>query len=384
VDFALTEEQVLFRRQIIDFARKRLNEGVIARDEASAFDRDGFLACAELGLLGLPVPEQYGGLGLDVVSCMVAMEALGYGADDQGLAFAINTQLWTCELPILKFGTEAQKQRYLPKLVTGELIGGHATSEPGSGSDAFAMQTKAVEDGEHWVLNGSKTFITNAPIADVLIIFASTATGEKRGFGGGLSAFLVDMDTPGVSVGKPLHKLGLRTSPTAEVTLEDVRVPATAMLGKKGGGAAIFNAEMEWERSCLFACHLGAMERQLERCVTYAQERVQFGQPIGNYQAVSHRVANMKLRIELARPMLYKVGWLKDRGERAVLEAAIAKLYVSEAYVQSSLDAVAIHGGYGYMAEYEMERMLRDSVGSVLYSGTSDIQRNLIARWLGL
>lgn len=382
MDFALSEEQELFHKNIVDFARTTLNEGVIARDEAGTFDRAGFMACAEQGLLGLPVPEAYGGLGLDVVSCMVAMEALGYGADDQGLAFAVNTQLWTCELPILHFGTEEQKQRYLPKLVTGEIIGGHATSEPDSGSDAFAMQTKAVQDGEHWVINGSKTFITNAPIADVLIIFAST--GEKRGFGGGLSAFLVDMHTPGVTVGKPLKKLGLRTSPTAEVTLEEVRVPASAMLGKKGGGAAIFNSEMEWERSCLFACHLGAMQRQLDTCVTYAKERKQFGEPIGNFQAISHRIANMKLRIEMARPMLYKVGWLKDQGKRAVLESSIAKLYVSEAYVQSSLDAVAIHGGYGYMNEYEMERMLRDSVGSILYSGTSDIQRNLIARWLGL
>ena len=382
MDFSLTEDQTLFYRQIVEFAQRRLNRGVIERDEAHAFDREGFAACAELGLLGLPVPEAYGGLGLDVISCMVAMEALGFGADDQGLAFAINTQLWTCELPILKFGTDDQKQRYLPKLVTGELIGGHATSEPQSGSDAFAMQTKAVLDGDEWVITGSKTFISNAPIADVLIIFAST--GEKRGFGGGLTAFLVDMDTPGVSVGKPLTKMGLRTCPTAEVMLDEVRVPDTARLGRKGGGSAIFNAEMEWERSCLFACHLGTMVRQLDKCVTYAKDRKQFGEPIGNFQAVSHRIANMKLRIEMARPMLYKVGWLKEQGKRAVMEAAIAKLYVSEAYVQSSLDAVAIHGGYGYMTEYEMERILRDSIGSVLYSGTSDIQRNLIARWLGL
>ncbi|MEQ9497841.1 MAG: acyl-CoA dehydrogenase family protein [Deltaproteobacteria bacterium] len=382
MDFALTEEQTLFRSQIVEFARQRLNGGVVERDAKHEFDRDGFFACGEMGLLGLAVPEQYGGLGLGCVSSMVAMEALGYGADDQGLAFVVNTQLWTCEMPILKFGTDDQKDKYLPRLVTGEIIGGHATTEPNSGSDAFAMQTKAEQDGDDWVINGSKTFITNAPIADVLIIF--TSTGEKRGFGGGITAFLVDTDTAGVTIGRPLDKLGLRTSPTAEVTLEDVRVPASAMLGKKGGGAAIFSSEMEWERSCLFACHLGAMERQLEKCVEYARDRKQFGQSIGKFQAVSHRIANMKMRIEVGRQMLYKVGWLKDSGKRAVLEAAIAKLYVSEAYVQSSMDAVAIHGGYGFMAEYEMERMLRDSVGSVLYSGTSDIQRNIISRWIGL
>lgn len=382
MDFALTPEQELFRSQIVDFARQRLNRGVVERDANGEFDREGFLACGEMGLLGLPVPERYGGLGLDVVSCMVAMEALGYGAQDQGLAFVVNTQLWTCELPILHFGSEEQKERYLPRLSTGEIIGGHATSEPNSGSDAFAMQTRAEPADDAWVINGTKTFITNAPIADVLIIFAST--GQERGFGGGISAFLVETNTPGVTIGRPLHKMGLRTSPMSEVTLEDVRVPTSAMLGKKGAGAAIFSSEMEWERSCLFACHLGAMERQLEKCIQYAQDRKQFGQPIGKFQSVSNRIADMKMRIEVGRQTLYKVGWLKDQGKRAVLEAAIAKLFVSEAYVRSSLDAVAIHGGYGYMAEYEVERMLRDSVGSVLYSGTSDIQRNIIARWLGL
>ncbi|MCK6548998.1 acyl-CoA dehydrogenase family protein [Myxococcota bacterium] len=383
MDFALTPDQQLFRREIVELARRRLNHGVHERDERRELDREGFLAIAEMGILAMPLPERYGGLGLDVTSCVVAMEALGYAAEDQGLAFVVNTQLWTCELPILHFGTEAQKDTWLPRLARGEVIGGHATTEPGAGSDAMSLATRAELRGDRWVLNGTKTFITNAPIADVLIVFASTGE-QKRGFGGGLTAFLVPTDRAGVSVGKPLKKLGLRTAPMAEVTFEDVELDPSEMLGKKGGGAAIFSSEMEWERSCLFACHLGAMERQLERCVTYAQERTQFGQAIGRFQAISHRIANMKVRVELGRQMLYKVAWLKDRGERAVLEAAIAKLYVSEAYVQSSLDAVAIHGGYGYMAEYDVERMLRDSIGSVLYSGTSDIQRNLIARWLGL
>lgn len=382
MDFALTDEQELFRSQIISFARERLNVGVADRDERRAFDRPGFLACAEMGLLGLPVPESYGGLGLDVISCMVAMEALGYAAEDQGLAFAVCTQLWTCEVPILHFGSEAQKAHYLPRLVTGEIIGGHAATEPNSGSDAFAMETRAEPHNGGWLLNGTKTFVTNAPIADVLIVFAST--GASRGFGGGITAFLVDTKKKGISIGSPLHKMGLRTSPMAEVVLEDVALDDSEMLGKKGGGAAIFSSEMEWERSCLFSCHLGAMERQLERSIRYAGERVQFGQAIGKFQSVSNRIANMKMRIEVGRQILYKVGWLKQQGKRAVLDAAIAKLYVSEAYVQSSLDAVAIHGGYGYMTEYDMERMLRDSVGSVLYSGTSDIQRNIITRWLGL
>lgn len=384
MDFSLTEDQQVFRTQIIDFARKRLNAGVIERDEAAAFDRDGWQACAEMGLLGLPVPEVYGGLGLDVTSSMLAMEALGYGAHDQGLPFAINTQLWTCEVPILTFGTEAQKARYLPRLVTGEIVGGHASSEPNAGSDVFSMATRAEKlDDDTWKLSGTKTFVSNGPIADVLIVFAKTS--QARGFGAGITAFLIEpKTTAGVTVSPPIHKMGLRSSPMGELALDEVLVQDSQRLGKVGAGQAVFSSEMEWERSCLFACHLGAMERQLEKCIEHAKDRKQFGQTIGSFQAVSHRIANMKLRIEVARPLLYKVAWLKDRGERAVMEAAIAKLYVSEAYVQSSLDAVAIFGGYGFCTEYEVERMLRDSVGSVLYSGTSDIQRNLIARFLGL
>ncbi len=384
MDFSLSDEEKLLYDQVVQFARARLNEGVQERDAESRFDREGFLACGEMGLLGLPVPEEYGGSDLGVVSSMVAMEALGHGAADQGLAFAVNTQLWTCEVPILHFGSDEQKQKYLPRLTTGEIIGGHATTEPGSGSDAFAMATRGVQDGDDWIIDGSKTFVTNAPIADVLIIFASTSERKSRGFGGGITAFLIDTHEKGVEIGPPIHKMGLRTSPMAEVRLDSVRVPASSILGRKNQGAAIFSSEMEWERSCLFACHLGAMVRQLEQCVQYAKDRKQFGQQIGKFQAVAHKIAEMKMRIEVARPLLYKVGWLKDQDKRAVLEAAIAKLYVSEAYVASSLDAVRIHGGYGYTAEYDMERMLRDAVGGLLYSGTSDIQRNIISRWLGL
>ena len=376
------EEHRLLRDQIIEFAKNRLHKDVVTLDREHQFDREGFLALGEMGLLGLPIPEAYGGSNAGVVTSMVAMEALGYASKDQGLAFAANTQLWTSALPILKFGTESQRRKYLPKLAEGTLIGGHASTEPEAGSDVFSMRTKAEKRDATWIVNGSKTFVTNGPIADVLIIFAST--GESRGFGGGLTAFLVDTDTPGLTRGRPLAKMGLRTAPICELTLEDVRLNEDQILGKKGAGAAIFSSEMEAERSCLFACHLGAMERQLEQVIEHAKNRKQFGSTIGNFQAVSHRIANMKMRIEIARPYLYRVGELKDKNKRATLEASIAKLFVSEAYVQSSLDAVVTLGGYGYMAEYEVERMLRDAVGSMIYSGTSDIQRNIIARWLGV
>lgn len=383
MDFALTPDQTQLRAQIIEFARRRLNTGVRERDHAAEFDRAGFAACAEMGLCGLSIPETYGGLGLDCTSAMIAMEALGYGAEDQGLAFAINTQMWTCAVPVLRFGTDAQKDRWLARLVRGEVIGGHASTEPDAGSDVFAMSTRAEKiDGDRWKLTGSKTFVSNGPIADVLIVFAKT--GEKKGFGAGITGFLVDTTTPGMVRGKPIEKMGLKTSPICELHLDDVIVHDSDRLGKVGGGQAVFSSEMEWERSCLFACHLGVMERQLEKSIAHAQARHQFGQVIGSFQAVSHRIAEMKVRIEVGRQMLYKVAWLKDTNQRAVLEAAIAKLYVSEAYVASSLDAVRVFGGYGYTAEYDVERMLRDAVGSVLYSGTSDIQRNIIARWMGL
>lgn len=383
MDFSLTPDQQQLRAQVIEFARRRLNTRVRERDHAAEFDREGFRACGEMGLLGLPITDTYGGLGLDCTSSMIAMEALGYGSEDQGLAFAVNTQLWTCAVPILRFGSDAQKDRWLHRLVRGDAIGGHASTEPEAGSDVFAMATRAerLDDGR-WKLSGSKTFVSNGPIADVLIVFAKT--GEKKGFGAGITAFLVDTTTPGMVRGKPIEKMGLKTSPICELHVDDVIVEDDDRLGRVGGGQAVFGSEMEWERSCLFACHLGAMERQLERVIAHAQARQQFGQVIGQFQAVSHRIAEMKVRIEVGRQMLYKVAWLKDTSQRAVLESAIAKLYVSEAYVASSLDAVRVFGGYGYTAEYDVERMLRDAVGSVLYSGTSDIQRNIIARWLGL
>jgi len=306
---------------------------------------------------------------------------LGYACKDSGLLFAINSHIWTCENPIWKFGTEQQKKRYLPDLCRGKRIGGHAMTEPDSGSDAFNMKTGAVKKGDRYILNGSKMFITNAPIADLLLVFA--ATDKTKGFAG-ISAFLVEKGFPGFSVGKPLDMMGLRTSPIGEVVLEDCEVPEENLLGKEGGAAAIFNSEMEWERSCLFATHLGAMESELEGCVQYAKERHQFGSPIGKFQSVSHKIADMKVRIELSRLILYKVATMKARGQRAPIESAIAKLFISESYVATSLDALQIHGAYGYTTEFDIERNLRDSIAGKIYSGTSEIQRNIIASFLGL
>jgi alkylation response protein AidB-like acyl-CoA dehydrogenase len=254
-------------------------------------------------------------------------------------------------------------------------------SEPGSGSDAFALSTTVAKNGSGWVLNGSKTFVTNAPVADLFIVFATT--DRKKGWAG-LSAFLVDRDTPGLSIGRPMAKMGLKTSPMGELFFDDCKLPADSLLGAPGAGMPIFNSSMEWERSCILASTVGATQRALERCIEYAREREQFGQPIGSFQAVSHKIVDMKVRVETARCFLYRLGWLMAQGKATPLDSALVKLYLSESFVSTSLDAVQIHGGYGYMAEYELERELRDAVGSRIYSGTSEIQRNVAAAHLGL
>jgi len=311
----------------------------------------------------------------------MTMEGLGYGCHDSGLLFALNTHIWTCEVPIMNYGSREQKERYLPKLCDGTLIGGHAITEADSGSDAFSMRTTARKEGDYYLLNGTKMFITNAPVADILLIFAMT--NRAMSFAG-VSAFIVEKGTPGFSVGKTIEKLGLKGSPLSEVVLEDCKVPAENLLGREGGGAAIFNSEMEWERSCLFATHLGAMERLIEETILYARQRKQFGSTIGSFQGISHKIADMKVRLELSKLMLYKVAVLKGQGRRAQLESAIAKLFISENYVQTCLDSLQIHGAYGYTTEFPVEMDLRDSLAGKIYSGSSEIQRNIIASYLGL
>jgi alkylation response protein AidB-like acyl-CoA dehydrogenase len=381
LDFAWTDEQLAYRKSVIQFAQKELNYDVIKADLAEEFSWAGWKKCAEFGIHGLPVPEEYGGSGADILTTVAGMEALGYGCRDNGLIFSINAHMWTSEIPLLMFGTDEQKKRYLPKLVSGEMVGAHAITEPMSGSDAFSLRTKAERRGDCYVLNGSKTFITNADNADLLIVFANV--DPSRG-AAGISAFIIEKGTPGLSVSRKLQKMGLRTSPTCEVTLADCAVPAANILGKEGSGPAIFTASMEWERICIMGSKLGAMQRLLETSIRYAGERRQFGEPIGKFSAVSDRIAEMDVRLEAGRLLLYKAAWLKKSGRHPLREAAIAKLFVSEAFVQSCLDAVKVHGGYGYMTEYQIERELRDAVAGTIYSGTSDIQRKIIAGFHGL
>jgi alkylation response protein AidB-like acyl-CoA dehydrogenase len=366
---------------VIAFAQHELNDELDQRDHAASFSREAWLKCARIDLLGLPVPAEYGGLGVGATTIAAALEGLGYGCADNGLIFSLNAQMWACELPLVHFGTEPQKARYLPGLCDGSLIAAHGMTEPGSGSDAFSLQTTATAVDGGWLLNGSKAFVTNAPESDLFIVFAST--NRALGFAG-LCAFLVDRDAAGLTVGRPYSKMGLRTSHLSDLFFSDCLVTPDALLGADGAGMAIFNTSMRWERSLILAAAVGTMRRQLERCVHYARERVQFGQPIGGFQAISHKIADMKLRLETAHLMLYRMAGLLDGGGATDLDASLTKLHLSECLVQSSLDAVHIHGGYGYVTETGLERDVRDALGGQIYSGTSDMQRNVIARHLGL
>ena len=382
MDFSLSEEQQLLRETIVRFSQKELNKDVNGRDREHRFPRELWLKCGEMRLQGLPVPEKYGGSGLDPLTTAIALEGLGYGCKDGGLVFSICAHLLSCVVPLWRHGTEEQKSRFLPALCDGSLIGVHAMTEPNSGSDAFALSTKAERHGDGYRINGSKTFISNGPVADVVIVFAMT--DAKKGYHGGVSAFIVEKGAPGFRSSQPFDKMGIRTAPLGELIFEDVDVAQDAVLGGIGAGSAIFTHAMDWERTCLFASHVGAMERLLDIVLKYARTRTQFGQIIGKFQAISHRIADLKVHLEAARLLVYRAASRLDQARNVSLDASIAKLFVSESLLQAALAAVQIHGGYGYMAEFEVERALRDAIGSTIYSGTSEMQRNIISRWLGL
>ncbi|WP_434348615.1 acyl-CoA dehydrogenase family protein [Myxococcus virescens] len=379
MDFSWTHEQVELYDRALAFARAQLPEAT--KPSKEVLPRDLWQRCGEFGFLGLPVPTAHGGLGLDTLTTARVMEALGRGCVDTGLVFSVGAHLFACVMPILESGDDAQKSRYLPRLCSGEWVGANAISEPEAGSDVFALKTRAVRDGDSYVLDGGKSYVTNGPSADVFLVYA--ATQPAHGYMG-LSAFLVEKDTPGLSVGRAFEKMGLSTSPIAPIYLEGCRVPESARLGAEGQGAAMFKRSMQWERACLFAAYVGVMERVLEQTADFARTRKQFKKALGKNQAISHKLADMKQRLEASRLLLYQACWKMDRGQDAVMEVSLAKLAISEAAIQSGLDAIQIHGGMGYVAETGIERVLRDAIPSAIFSGTSEIQRDIIANQLGL
>ncbi|SBT90042.1 L-prolyl-[peptidyl carrier protein] dehydrogenase [Streptomyces sp. DI166] len=378
MDFAWTEEQ----RQAYDDTLAAVREAFPPSDgTAEYYHRGDWKTLGQLGLLGLSVPTEYGGGGLGAVDTARQVEALGRGCDRTGLVFGASAHLFACSMPIVDFGSPAVKSRVLPGMCTGELIAGNAMTEDEAGSDVSKLATVAERTDGGWILNGEKSFVTNGPAADVFTTYATT--DPKAGYLG-VTGFVVERGAPGLTIGEPFDKMGMSQVPAGRLTFENCFVPDDQVLGEEGQGGFIFQHSMGWERCCLFAGFLGLSDRLLDRAVEQARTRKQSGRRISRFQAVSHRIADMKLRTESARLLLYRAAWEMDRGGPATLWIALSKLAVSEGVITTALDTVRLFGGRGYLRSEGIEAALRDAVPSVIFSGTSDIQRDIISRELGL
>jgi alkylation response protein AidB-like acyl-CoA dehydrogenase len=380
MNFDWNDEQQVLYENAVEFAREKLNGNMIEADRCHEFSRQKWQDCADFGLFGMPVPEAYGGLGMDTLTVARTLVGIGYGSKDHGLFLSTGAHLWAVETPLLLFASEAQKQAWLPKLVSGEWIGAHAASEPSAGSDIMGMVSRCEADGDHYILNGRKTWVTNAPVADVFIIFATV--NPKLGFAG-ITGFFVEKDTPGLSLDQLSDKMGTRTSPMCDVVLDNVRVPVANRIGPVGLGYKIFSRIMQWERALIVAPIIGSMRRQMEESIHYANEREQFGKRLAANQYISGKIVDMQVRTEIAELLVYKAACQLDRGD-ATMASSIAKLWTTDAALQTYLDAVQIFGGYGYTTDFEIERQLRDVIGAKIYSGTTEMQKMLIATMLGL
>jgi alkylation response protein AidB-like acyl-CoA dehydrogenase len=381
MDFATTKEQDKLLADILDFTASQLDSDPADSDRTSEFNRKAWSQCAEFGVLGWPVPDRYGGAGLDPVTCVLAFEALGYGCRDNGLLFAINNSVWATTAYVLNHGSGEQRERFLPRLADGSLVGAHALTEQEAGSDVLSVSTVARRDASRYVLDGVKAFISNAPVADLFVVFAKTdpTAPPQRA----LSAFLVPRETDGVSIRRSWEKSGLRGSPMGEVVFDSAKLSADHLLGGEGTGYQVFTSTIECERGFMFASQVGTLRRLVETATARAAERRQFGQPINSFQAVSHRLAELRVRLEAARLMLYRFGWLKAQGRLALLESSMLKLHVSESLLAAAIDCVRIYGARGYLTEFGVEREVRDALAGTIYSGTSDIQRSIIAGLMG-
>jgi alkylation response protein AidB-like acyl-CoA dehydrogenase len=376
VDFSITAEQRAFRESVLGLARDVVAPGAADRDREGRWDPTVWKALADAGVIGLPIPEDYGGSGGSIIDLCLANEAIGEGGHDGGLNLSLGAHWVIGTVPIWLHGTEDQKRRWLPGLCDGSLMGAWASTEPEAGSDAAALKTTAVRDGDEWVLNGTKIFITNGPIADICTVLARTSDR-------GATAFVVETTNPGFTVGRELDKLGCRSSPTAEIVLRDCRVPADCVLGSVD--EALWRIAFEcfdWERTVMMAGSVGGMIATLDTTIRYAKEREQFGQPIARFQAVAHMIAEMKINLEVCRTAVYRAAYLKQTGEPHMVEASIAKALVGDLSVQNALKAIQVHGGYGYLKDFPVERALRDSKLSSLGGGTTEIQKLIISRQL--
>ncbi|AZB40939.1 acyl-CoA dehydrogenase [Bacillus sp. FJAT-42376] len=377
MQFKLSEEHEMIRKMVRDFAKKEVEPTAAERDEEERFDRALFDKMAELGLTGIPWPEEYGGIGSDYLAYVIAVEELSRVCASTGVTLSAHTSLagW----PVYKFGTEEQKQKYLKPMAQGEKIGAYGLTEPGSGSDAGGMKTYAKLDGDDYVLNGSKIFITNGGIADIYVVFAVTDADQKHK---GTTAFIVESSFPGFSVGKKEKKLGIRSSPTTEIIFEDCRVPKENMLGKEGEGFKIAMMTLDGGRNGIAAQAVGIAQGALDASVNYAKERQQFGKPIAAQQGIGFKLADMATSVEAARLLTYQAAWLESEGLPYGKESAMSKLFAGDAAMKVTTEAVQVFGGYGYTKDYPVERYMRDAKITQIYEGTQEIQRLVISRML--
>ncbi|MFE8698033.1 acyl-CoA dehydrogenase [Cytobacillus sp. FJAT-53684] len=376
MNLRFTEEQEMMRKMVRDFAQTEIAP-FVENMEKGEFPREILRKMGELGLMGIPIPEQYGGSEMDFTSYIIAINELSKVSATVGVILSVHTSVGTN--PILYFGTEEQKQKYIPKLATGEYLGAFCLTEPSAGSDAGSLKSKAVKDGDHYVINGSKVFITNGGEADVYIVFAST--NPEHG-SRGVSAFIVEKDTPGLVIGKDEHKMGLHGSRTLQLSFEDMRVPAENLLGEEGQGFKIAMANLDVGRIGIAAQALGIAEAALEAAVGYAKERVQFGKPIAAQQGIGFKLADMGTAVEAAKLLIYRAADLRQRGIKCGKEASMAKLFASRTAVEVTTDAIQVFGGYGYTEDYPVERYFRDAKITEIYEGTSEIQRIVISKQL--
>lgn len=376
MDFSWNKEQNALYSSVVAFAHEKLGSKTHPTLQRPFWTRKQWSLCGEAGVLGLSLPVPYGGRGYGALTTARAIEALGYGCEDTGLIFSLAAHLFACGMPVAEYGNEQQKHRFLPGFCTGKYVAANAITEKEAGSDVFALKTQAVRDGDAYILTGTKSYVSNGPLADVFVVYASTK--PAHGYMG-ISCFILERDSPGLLIGEPFTKLGLTSTAACEISLQACRVPLENLLGREGQGAEIFKRSMQWERACLFALYVGMMERQLKRSVAYARERRQFGKALIKNQAIAHRLADMKLRLESARLLLYHACWLFDQDQSSLLDIALSKLAISEAAILGSLDAIHIHGAVGIDVEANLEVMLRDSIPSAIFSGTSEIQRDIIA-----
>jgi butyryl-CoA dehydrogenase len=377
MNFVLTDDQKAIQKLVREFALKEVAPSAAERDEKEEFDRGIFDKMAEIGLTGIPWPEEYGGAGLDYLSYVIAVEELSRVCASTGVTLSAHTSL--ASWPIYKFGTEEQKQTYLRALAEGTKIGAYCLTEPGSGTDAAAMKTTAVKDGDSYILNGSKVFITNGGEADIYVVFAITDPSKGAR---GISAFIVEKGTPGFVFGKKEKKMGIKSSPTLQLHFENCRIPAANLLGEEGFGFKIAMMTLDGGRNGIAAQALGIAQGALDAAVEYAKQREQFGKSISNFQAIQFKLADMATKIEAARLLTYQAAWLEDNGLEYGKASAMSKVFASDIAMEVTTEAVQIFGGYGYTREYPVERFMRDAKITQIYEGTNEVQRIVISRHL--